>query len=285
MNRLTILLLMVCLCIPVLSQHNKQVTKQQLDVFKKSTLCVVLDDDPALGYNIAVKSAVDHFWSMTPHKYISVDEFDTQRKDKDKSFLLLTKVTLSKDKHNAEYLYLNLLMGAADENIDNMPEILTLPLAYTGVDENSYVYIMDIIVKFMQEHVKLMVASDRITQFKNLKYYNDNMSKIKNKTLLIESKDLGDDVNTIEKIKAVYPFEVKIVDADKIEKVISDKKPNMLILHRIAPGEEDNVARAYKIIYCTDDNLIYYYNYENINQYRSGLFTAKDFKRIQGLIF
>ncbi len=283
MNRLAALILIVCLSFPVIAQHNKQVTKQQLDVFKKSTLYVVLDDDPALGYNIAVKSAVDHFWTMTPHKYISVDEFDTERKDKEKSFLLLTKATLTKDKRNAEYLYLNLMMGDADENIDNMPEILTLPLAYTGVDENSYVYIMDVIIRFAQEHVKLMVASDRITQFRNLKYYNDNVSKIKTKTLLVEKKDLGDEVNTIEKIKAVYPYSVKIVDSDEIEKEISGKKTNTLILHRIAPGEGDNVARAYKIIYGVDDNLIYYYNYENINQYRSGLFTTKDFKKIQGL--
>jgi hypothetical protein len=220
---------------------------------------------------------------MTPHKYISVDEFDTERKDKDKSFLLLTKATLTKDKRNAEYLYLNLLMGDVDENIDNMPEILTLPLAYTGVDENSYVYIMDVIIRFAQEHVKLMLASNRITQFRNLKNYNDNVSKIKTKILLVEKKDLGDEVNTIEKIKAIYPYNVKIVDSDEIEKEISGKKTNTLILHRIAPGEGDNVARAYKIIYGVDDNLIYYYNYENINQYRSGLFTAKDFKKIQGL--
>jgi hypothetical protein len=161
-----------------------------------------------------------------------------------------------------------------------MPEILTLPLAYTGVDENSYVYIMDVIVRFAQEHVKQMLASDRITQFRNLKYYNRNEDKIKIKTLLIEKRDLGDDVNTIEKIKTVYPYPVKIIDSEEIEKVISDLKQNILILHRIDPGEGDNVGRAYKIIYSVDDNLIYYYNYENISQSRSGKFTARDFKRI-----
>ena len=125
-----------------------------------------------------------------------------------------------------------------------------------------------------------MLASDRITQFRNLKYYNKNSGKIRTKTLLIEKNDLADDVNTIEKIRVVYPFPVKIVDSDEVEKIVSDKKQNAIILHRIDPGEDDNVGRAYKIIYSLDDSMIYYYNYENISQSRSGKFTARDFKRL-----
>ncbi len=281
MKRLSLVLISLCfLVFGVKAQHNKQVTKQQLDLFKKSTTYVVMDNDPALGYNIAIKSAVDNFWKITPHKYISLDEFETMRKDKDKSFCLLTKATLTKDKRNAEYMYLNFLMGDTAKNINNMPEILTLPLAYTGVDENSYVYIMDVIVRFAQEHVKLMLASDRITQFRNLKYYNDNVKKIKTKTLLVEENDLGDEVKTIEKIKAIDSYPVKIVDSDEIEKAIADKRPNTLILHQIYPGENDNSGRAYKIIYGVDDNLIYYYNYENISPSRPGKFMSRDFKRI-----
>jgi hypothetical protein len=262
------------------AQHNIQVTKTQLELFKKGTTYVVMDNDPALGYNIAIKGAMDNCWKITPHKYISPDEFETMRKDKDKSFCLLTKSTLTKDKRNAEYLYLNFVMGDTATLISNMPELLTIPLAYSGVDENSYVYIMDIIVRFAQEHVKLMLNSSKITQFRNLKYYNDNSKKIKNKILLIEEKDLGEEVNTIEKIKMVYAYKAKIVDSDEIEKAITEKTPNTLVLHVIAPGEEDNAGRAYKIIYSIDDNLIYYYNYENISPSKPGKFMARDFKQI-----
>ena len=83
MKKLIILLIGTDICnVGLDAQHNKQVTKQQLELLKKSTLYVVMDDDPAMGYNIAVKSAVDHFWKLTPFKYISLDEFENQKNDK-----------------------------------------------------------------------------------------------------------------------------------------------------------------------------------------------------------
>lgn len=277
---IVILISTCCFFYDVFAQHNRQVTATQIINFKKTTTYVVTDNDPALGYNIAIRGAMDNNWKITPHKYISPEEFETVRKDNDKSFCILTKATLTKDKRNAEYLYLNFVMGDTAQDISNMPEILTLPLAYTGVEENSYVYIMDIIVRFAQEHIKLMLNSPKITQLRNLKYYNDNQKKIKTKTLLVEEKDLGSDVSTIEQIKTVYAYSVKIVDSDEIEKAIVEKRPNTIILHVIGPGEEDNAGRAYKIIYSLDDNLMYYYNYENISPSRTGKFVARDFKRI-----
>jgi len=261
------------------AQQNKQVTKEQLELFKKSTTYVVMDNDPLLGYNITVKSAMEKYWKITPFKFISTDEFESQRKDKTKSFLLLTRTTLTKDKENTDYLYMNLLMGDNVENINDMPEILTLPISYTGVEENSYVYKMGVMVRFAQEHAKTLLASDRITQYRDLKYYNRNIRDIKKKILLLEKSDLAEEVNTIEKIKAIYPYDVRIVSSSEIEKAVMDRTPNTLIAHQISPGPEDKIGRCYKIIYGVDDNKIYYYYFVKISDVRPSGFLAFDFKR------
>jgi hypothetical protein len=109
-----------------------------------------------------------------------------------------------------------------------------------------------------------------------------NVRDIKKKTLLVEEADLAEEVNTLDKIKALYPFDIKIVSADDIEKAVFDQTPNTLILHQIEPGDDDNIGRSYKIIYGVDDNKIYYFNFENITQKRPAGMLAKDFKRIAG---
>jgi len=261
------------------AQQNKQVTKEQLELFKKSTTYVVMDNDPLLGYNITVKAAMEKYWKVTPFKFITSDEFENQRKDKDKSFLILTRTTLTRDKENTDYLYINILMGDNVQKIDDMPEILTLPLHYTGVEENSYVYKVAVMIRFAQEHVKSLMASDRVNQLRDLKYYNKNIKDIRKKTILIEAADLAEEVNTIEKIKAIYPYDVRIVSAAEIEKAVFAQTPNTLIAHQISPGTNDKIGRCYKILYGVDDNKIYYYYFVKISDVRLSGFLAFDFKR------
>ena len=43
------------------AQQNKQVSKEQLELFKKSVTYVVMDNDPLLGYNITVKAAMEKY--------------------------------------------------------------------------------------------------------------------------------------------------------------------------------------------------------------------------------
>lgn len=280
MKKLLIIPLFICFGIVVaFGQQNKQVTKDQLALFKKSTTFVVMDNDPLLGYNITVKAALDKYWKITPVKYISSDEFENVRKDKDKSFLLLTRTTLTRDKENTDYLYVNLLMGENVENIDDMPEILTLPLCYTGVEENSYVYKMGVIVRFIQEHAKALLASERPSSMRDLKYYNKNIKSIRKKTILIEAKDLAEEVNTIDKIKAIYPYDVRIVSSADIEKAVFAKTPNTLITLQISPGPEDKIGRSYKMLFGVDDNQMYYYYFVKISEVRPAGFLAFDFKR------
>jgi hypothetical protein len=276
---LIILISNIFLFANLFAQQNKQATKEQLLLFKKSTTYVVMDNDPLLGYNITVKAAIEKFWTITPYKYVTTDEFETMRKDKDKSFILLTKSTLTKDKQNTEYLYMNLIMGDNVESINSMPEILILPLSYTGVEENSYVYKMGVMIRFAQEHVKAMMAADRPNPFRDLKYYNKNLKEIKKKTLLVEATDLAEEVNTIDKIKAIYPYNVKIVTSTEVEKAVFEKTPNTLIVHQVSPGETDKIGRCYKIVYGVDDNQIYYYYYVKISEARPAGFLAFDFKR------
>jgi len=282
MKKILITYILVTTLTNLFGQHNKQVTKEQLELFKKSTTYVVMDDNQMLGYNITIQAAVKKFWTITPYKFVSSNEFETLRMNRNNSFILLTKVKLTKETTGAEYLFLNMLMGDSVKDINDMPEILELPLCYNGVDENSYVYKMGIIVRFAQEHVKTLMSALFLWTYRNMTYYNLDIRDIKKKTLLVESGDLSEDVNTLDKIKPYYPFDVRIVTRDVIANAVDKQLPNTLILQVVNPGKDDAVGRSYKIIYGVDDNKMYYYNFEKISGKSPAGFLIKDFQRIAG---
>lgn len=235
MKKTITFLLFLFMIVTISAQHNKQVNREQLLRFIKSTTYVVMDPNPLLGYNFTIKTAMDKFWTVTPYKYISTDEFENLRMNRNNSFIILTKVSVTKDKSDAQYLYFNFLMGDSVKEINDMPEILELPLCYTGVDENSYVYKMGVIVRFAQEHVKMLMTTNFLWTYRNLTYYNLDVREIKRKVLLVEASDLAEEVNTIDKIKTVYPYPIRIVSSDEITNAVNKQTPNTLILHVVSP--------------------------------------------------
>jgi hypothetical protein len=277
---LTILFAVLTICITT-AQQNKKVTKEQLSTLKQSTLFVVFDDN-LIAYNVSVKAAVEKNWTLTPVKCVSYAEFEQLRANKNNFFLLLTRTSLTKDKRQIEYEYLNFLMGDNVELINDLPEVLTLPLAYTGTDDARYAGKLPVIIRFAQQHISKMLEARGLNSFFNLKNYNDNIKDIKKKTLLVVADDLGDDANTIEKIKAGYPYDVKIVSMDDLDNAIDQKTPNTLILFVVHPGDDGSFGRNYKMIFDVTDGKMYFYYYLTVYQRQPSGFTAKDFRRIAG---
>ncbi|NJK97295.1 MAG: hypothetical protein HC831_20210 [Chloroflexia bacterium] len=262
------------------AQNNRFINKSQLIDFFKSTTYVVMDNNPSVGFNIFIKDAMQKYWTVTPYKIISHKEFDDMRKDNKNSFMFLSVENLKKGDTDAFYDYLVLAMGDTATVLTNMPEIVNIPLSYSGVDENEYVNKIGLIIRFIEYHLGNMKEASNHVYLRKLNYYNKNIKEIKNKTLLIEEEDLAEEVNSVEKIKAIYKYDVKIVSSDDIEKAVEEKTPNTLVLHQISPGEDDNEGRSYHYILGTDDAKMYYFNFFTISEKKPSGFLARDFKRL-----
>lgn len=262
------------------AQNNKFINKSQLVDFFTSTTYVVMDNNPSVGFNIYIKDAMAKYWKVTPYKILTQDEFNTMMKDKKSSFLFLSVENLTKGNTEAFYDYLVLAMGDASAKLTDMPEIVNIPLSYSGVDENEYVSKLGLIVQFVQVHLNNMKEASSHLYLRKLNYYNKYLKEIKTKTLLIAEDDLAEEVNTLDKIKAIYKYDVKIVTTDEIEKAIEEKRPNTVVLHQVSPGEEDTEGRSYHFILGTDDARMYYFNYYTISEKRPTGFLANDFRRL-----
>lgn len=280
MKNVLLLVAAIVFSINTQAQNNKFINKSQLVDFFTSTTYVVMDNNPSVGFNIYIKDAMQKYWKVTPYKIISHAEFDNMRKDSKSSFLFLSQENLTKGNTAAFYDYLVLAMGDNSALLTNMPEIVNIPLSYSEVDENKYVNKLGLIVRFIEVHLANMKEASNHAYLRKLNYYNKFIKEIKTKTLLIEEEDLAEEVNTLEKIQAIYKYDVKIVTSEEIEKAVEEKTPNTLVLHQISPSEEDYEGRSYHYILGTDDAKMYYFNYFTITEKKPTGFLARDFRRL-----
>jgi len=287
-------LLLLALFSGLYAQDSRKVTyadKKQIEDFFRSKTMVVMDADALIGYNIVVPDAVKKYWTITPYEIISSDQFDKLRTDPKLSFIFLSKVQLAKDLEEVYYLYMNVVMGAKVRDITDLPELLSLPLAYTGVDEDAYVDKLPLMIRFAQVHLDNLKTAKNPRLLYNLSNLGAETQRVKDqilsqlmkeKTLLVQESDLSEQVNTLEKIQKEYAGAVKIVTSEEMVKAIEEKTPNTAVLHQISPAEDENKGRSYSQIFGTDDAKLYYYNYQTISQKRPAGMLARDFRLISG---
>ena len=135
------------------ASNPRLASKQQIGMFKNSKTCVVLEDGINF-YNAYIKDAVQKYWKSTEYEFIDKQEFDKRRSDSKYSFIVLMDGFWDKDPGGVGYNYLSIVLGDASDLLTSMPELCSIPLAYSGDTDTDYEYVIPAIVKFMQIHIK-----------------------------------------------------------------------------------------------------------------------------------
>jgi hypothetical protein len=255
-------------------------SREDVNTFFTTKTLVVLEDNPMLEYNSIIKKVMQQEWTITPFDFITSKEFEEKRKDAQYSFIYMAQVTFDADKTDAAYRFLHLSLGGDYFRLNEMPDIAAVPVAYFNVDEDSYSYKLAILVRFMQNHAKLLKEHPEIISSNVFKHYNDNIKDIKGKTLYLLKEELAPNVNTEAKIKKIYPYDFKIVTQEDIEKAIKDRDPNVVFLHKVGPEGTKVNARSYKIIIGAADANFYYFDYHKVSDKNPDGFLESDFKSL-----
>ncbi len=276
------LYIILTLLVPAVAsaQQRPYPTFDDAEKFKKSVTCVVKEDDPFSFYNAEIKDAVDKYWKVTPVKYITTEEFNVMRNDPSYSFLVLTVTNFSNDKSGSTYDFLNLLLGADVDELDQLPEFCAIPLCFSGAPEEEYSYKLGLIIRFMEYHAELVMKNPTLSALRYLKYYNKNVPEIREKTIFVRETDLAPEVNTVERIAAQYPYKVRIVEEEEIIRAIDEKQKDVLIVHKVGPEGVKRTGTCMKTLIGTDDAIMYYYDSHMVdNKNANGLLIA-DLKRL-----
>jgi hypothetical protein len=255
-------------------------TKEEIKQFTSSTTCIVMEEDQMSTFNTYIREAVNKYWTITPFEFIQVKDFNVRRLKPEYSFIVLTQTNYEKDKSGALYNYINLLQGKSGSNLGEMPEICAIPLSFASEDDLEYGYKLGAILLFVQKHAAMISDDPSLTGRKYLKYYNRNIPAVAGKTILVKQEDLSPDISSIEKIKAIYPHNIKIVSEEDIMKAIADKTPNTLILHKVGPVGETISGYCFKMLIGTDDSDMYYYHQHLIDKSNPNGLLPADLKRL-----
>lgn len=255
-------------------------SRQDIAAFFTTKTLVVLEDNPLMEYNSIIKKVMEQEWKITEYDFISGKEFDKKRLDPQYSFIYMSRVTFENDKTDAEYRFLQLSLGGDYFRLNEMPDIASVPLAFYDVEEDRYAYKLAIILRFMQNHARLIREHPEIVSQNVFKHYNENIQEIKDKTFYVLKEELGPDVNTEAKIKKVYPYKFKLVTAEDIEQAIKDRVPDVVFLHKVGPEGTKIDARCYNVIIGAADANFYYFDYHKISDKNPDGFLASDFKNL-----
>lgn len=255
-------------------------TARDAEKLMNTKTLVVLEDNMFSSFNSYIKTAVNEFWNITEFEFVSAKDFNEKRRDEQYSFLVPIQTSFEKDKSNAQWVFLNLLLGTKTKAIAGMPEFCSIPLYIIGEEEEEYGYYLPLIIRFVQKRVTQISENPDIEALEQLKYYNKNIPMLENKTIMVLKNDLSPEVNTMQKIAEYYPYKVKIVSGNEIELVIKEKTENIVVLYSVGPGVSGNEGRCYKMLFGTDDARMYFYNYHTINSKRPDGLLSRDFKRL-----
>ena len=280
MKKYPAFLLLLVPFVQLQAQREYLPTQEDLDHFYTTKTYIVLESNAISDYNIEIQDAVKKFWDITEYEFIPMKDFAEKSRDRNASFLYLATVSFEKDKSNARYQFLCLSLGGDRVSIDDLRDVANIPLGYYGVDSDHYAYKLGIMIRFLQYHVRLITENPDIISQNIYKYYNENMADLRGKTLYLVQEELANDVNTLAKIRAIYPGEVKLVDREDIKELIMAQDPDAVVLHKVGPEGKKMNARVYKILIGLAEAKFYYFDYHKVSNKNPDAFLASDFKKL-----
>lgn len=280
MKKLTVLLLMILPVLSLSAQREYLPTAEDLEEFHGTKTYVVLKNNPISDYNFEIRDAMEKYWNLTEYEYLNFDEFQSKLDEPGASFLYTATVMFEKDKSDTRYTFLCLSLGGDEPTLENLRDIVNIPLGFYGVEEDHYSYKLGTLVNFIQQHVRMISEDPDLVSQHVFNEYNDNMADISNKTLYLVEEELEKDIRSEARIRDVYPYDFKLVTRDEIKQAIMNKDDNVVFLHKVGPEGKKLNARVYKILIGAGDSKFYYFDYHKVKGRTPDAFLEWDLKKL-----
>jgi hypothetical protein len=255
-------------------------TADDVNTFLKNTTYVVLESNQISSYNLKIKEAMAANWTLTKFEFISSAQFEQMRKDRDKSFLVLVDYKYPEENLSVNYTHFSAMNGSATSKVTDMPEVISIPVAYSKSGDASYFYKMEAFLRFFQQHILALKGNPKLLSADMLDAYNDNAPKVKTKELWVVEKDLEKDMRDITKQRKAYPYPVKVVTTEDIEDAIANKNENVMFIHKVGPEGQRVQERVYKMVFSASDGLLYYFDMHHISGSKPDGMLSSDLKKL-----
>jgi hypothetical protein len=280
MKTIKLIIIAIFLSVTINAQQFMPESKY-VKAFLDSRTYFVQDNNIFGMYNSVIKEAAEKHWKITEYTIINKDEFNNKRYVPTASMIIQTVSHFEGQEELGVFTSLSLLMGKKGGDINTMPDIVTLPLAYNDADYDDYQYKLGLALVYMQNHVKWLDENPDIEDKALLNHFKNSKKNTKDKTLYLLKNEMSEEINTISGIKAFYSGEVKFVSKEEIKQAIDDKDETVLILHMVAPVRAVKGSVVTKMILSASDAEIYYFDYHRVKgKNHTNKFLTSDFEKM-----
>ena len=259
-------------------------SSKQVNTFLDSRTYIVQDNNLFGMYNSAISDAAKKHWKVTKYAIINKDDYNKKKHVPTASMIIQTESHFEGQEELGVFTSLSLVLGKSGGNINTMPDIITLPLAYSDVDYDNYHYKLGLALVFMQNHVQWLKDNPNIEDKALINHYKKTKISTKEKTLYLLKSEMAEDVNTVSKIKEVYSGDVKFASKEEIQEAIDTNNEDILLLHLVAPKRAIKGSVVTKMILSANSAKLYYFDYHRVKGKRlPNKFLKSDFVNLEKL--
>ncbi len=278
MKKISYILLFVILS-NVVKAQLEVASQENIQKFFQTKTYFVLEDDPFSECNVQLKSAAEKFWKLTPFEIINVAEYEKKKSNPSNSFVSIDEVYFDGQKNMTKYKFLCLYLGGKYKTDSDMPQLCTIPLAYSTEDESNYAYKIGTLLIFIQNHIQTINQHPELKKSSIIDYYQNNLGQLSSKTLYLIPEEIEPKLRTEQAFKKIYPYAFKFVTRNDIEKAIDERNENVVFLHKVGPGNKIG-SKTYKILIDTKNATLYYFDNHTVSESKPDVFLEQDVKNL-----
>ena len=273
------LAIVAAVLLPVFAWGQAQINTKKVKIsdFTQKITKVVLSGNEFI--DTVLKDEVTARWRISPYEFCTIEEFNSLKNSGEYYFLIVTNGQFKKDL-SPTIQFLTLIKGGkgADEGIDGMLEIVSLPVAAAQFPSGREVAYIPAFIDIIQDYTLDSMEKDA-NAYGGLTNYTSNIVRSEEMKIAFSRDDIAVSLEGLED-DTTFGRDMLLMDEEEVDALLIDNAENTLVSYVVAPFEPQPGMYCYKMLIDTQNHKLYYYKRHKITSKDGPGFLKEDLKRI-----
>ena len=275
-----VFVIIISVLLPVLAWGQAQINTKKVKIgdFTQKITKVVLSGNEFM--DSALKDEVTARWRISPYEFCSLEEFDSMKTSEDYYFLIITNGQFKKDS-SPTIQFLTLVKGGkgADESIDGMLEVVSMPIASALFPSGREIVFLPAFLDIIQGYTLDSMEKDT-NAYGGLGNYSGNIMHSDDHRIVLSRDDLAIPSESLEDGSIKLDEGMSVAEEEEVDELMLENAENTIVSYVVAPFEPQPGAFCYKMLIDTQTHKLYYYKRHRISSKAGAGFLKDDLKRI-----
>ena len=273
------LILLAAIIMPLVAAAQAQITTKKIKIsdFPEKTTKVVLTGN--VLYDAVLKEEIAARWRIAPYEFCTLQEFN-ELKGKSNYYFLITTKGQFKTEGEPGLQFLTLVKGgeAAENGIDQMLEIVSLPIASAEEPSGRELTFLPVFITILQQYAQDAIDND-LNAYIGLSNYSKNLAETRTMNILIADTDL--DPQMSQSAKDLYLKDgVSTADQETVDKNLTQAQENTIISYVAAPTNPKAGSYCYKMLIDPQTYQLYFFRKHRVSTKYGAGFADYDLRSI-----